>query len=216
MNFENDLRLIASYGAAFKSPTFNDLYYPGGGNANLKPEESVSKELELRQKYTSGIWSLSVYNTTIDNLIAGWPTKNVNKAEINGIDFHLNKKIFGWDTKLDLSLLDPRDKTTNKILQRRSQELIRFNIDKKMGKWKNGVGIVSQGHRYNDTTNATRIDGYTIMNVQTQYMISKKVTLKGKVENIFDKKYATALDFSKNTYNNPGRSVYISLQYQDF
>ena len=36
------MRLIPSYGTAFRAPTFVDLYYPGGqGNPDLKAEKSA-------------------------------------------------------------------------------------------------------------------------------------------------------------------------------
>ena len=216
--FENDLKLITSYGTAFKAPTFNELYLLdfGYGNPNLKPEESESFEIELRNTHAWGKWNLNFYQTNIANLIAGFPANNVNEAQINGVEFRLNTKIADWDTSLDLSFLDPRDKTTDKILQRRSQQSLRLNMDKAWGKWKNGISLIAQGYRYNDTANNVRIPGYAIVNLQSQYQISKKFTLKGKIENLFDKDYATALDFSNNQYNNPGISMFISLQYQDF
>ena len=37
-------RVTASYGTAFKAPTFNDLYYPGFSNPNLVPETSRNVE----------------------------------------------------------------------------------------------------------------------------------------------------------------------------
>ena len=89
-------------------------------------------------------------------------------------------------------------------------------MDKAQGDWKNGVSLISQGYRYDDIDNNVHISGYAIVNLRSQYEISKKLTLKGKVENLFDKEYATAFDFSGNQYNNPGRSIYISLQYQGF
>ena len=89
-------------------------------------------------------------------------------------------------------------------------------MDKAWGQWKNGISLIAQGYRYNDTANNVRIPGYAIVNLQSQYKISNKLTLKGKIENLFDKDYATALDFSNNQYNNPGTSIFISLQYQGF
>ncbi|WP_156497223.1 TonB-dependent receptor domain-containing protein, partial [Alcanivorax sp. HI0083] len=35
-------RIRASYGTAFRAPTFNDLYFPGFGNDQLDPESSKS------------------------------------------------------------------------------------------------------------------------------------------------------------------------------
>ena len=37
-------RLTASYGTAFKAPSFNDLYYPGFSTPTLQPEESRNVE----------------------------------------------------------------------------------------------------------------------------------------------------------------------------
>jgi len=45
-------RASASAGTAFKAPTFNDLYYPGFSNPDLKPETARNAELALR--YASG------------------------------------------------------------------------------------------------------------------------------------------------------------------
>ena len=46
------MRVIASYGTAFRAPTFNDLYFPDPfmiGNPNLKPETSRNAELALER-----------------------------------------------------------------------------------------------------------------------------------------------------------------------
>jgi len=51
----DDLRLTASYGTAYKAPTFNDLYYPNdgfyAGNPDLQPETARNAELGLRYDF---------------------------------------------------------------------------------------------------------------------------------------------------------------------
>lgn len=210
-DFENKLRLITSYGTAFNAPTFNQLYYPNYGNSNLKPEVSASTEIELRKEHKWGKSSISAYHTTIDDLIAGSPVANVNKAEINGLEMRLDTVVAGWDTQLEFAALDPRDKETNKILQRRTQRTLKINMDRKSGKWTPGIGIISQGHRFDDTANTKKINGYTLLNLKLAYALSKKMTVKAKLDNLFDVKYETAKD-----YNNPGRELFISLNYQGF
>lgn len=210
-DFSNTARLIASYGTAFKAPTFNDLYWPGAGNLNLKPEESKTAEIELRKIHSWGKASVSIYNTQIENLISGWPPTNVNKAEINGLEIRLNTKLAGWNTQAEISLLDPRDKDTNKILRRRSQQSLRLDIDKTSGKWSTGFSFIGQGYRFDDTANTNKINGYGIVNLRASYAVSKKLSVKWKIENLLDKEYETALN-----YNNPGVSGYISFVYQGF
>lgn len=214
-NFANKIRLITSYGTAFNAPTFNDLYWPdtgfGGGDPNLKPEESETAEIELRKVHSWGKASVSIYNTKINNLISGWPPANVNKAEIKGVEIRLNTNIAGWDTQAEISLLDPRDKDTDKILARRTQQSLRLDMDKTSGKWSTGLTFIGQGYRFNEAANTTRISGYGIVNLRASYAVSEKMTIKWKIENIFDKEYETVKD-----YNNAGISGFISIHYQGF
>ncbi len=214
-NFPNKIKLITSYGTAFKAPTFNDLYWPdtgfGGGDPTLVPEKSKTAEIEVRKVHSWGNASVSLYNTTIDNLIADWPPSNIDKAEIKGIELRLNTKIAGWQTKAEISLLDPRDKATNKILVKRSQQSLRIDMDKKAGKWSTGISFIGQGHRYNDATNTDKINGYGIINLRASYAISKKTSIKWKIDNILDKEYETT-----DNYNSPGLSGFVSISYQGF
>lgn len=214
-NFSNNLKLITSYGTAFKAPTFNDLYWPVSGDPTIKPEESESYEIELRGKHTISNWSLSIYHTNISNLIVYPPptyaVTNLGNTVINGIELNLNTKLAGWDTHAQLSLLDPRDKDTNKILQRRTQQTLRIDMDKSAGKWTTGLSFVGQGHRYDNPANTTKISGYGIINMRASYSVSKKFKWKWRIENLLDKKYETA----KN-YNNSGLGLFVGLQYQGF
>lgn len=209
--FDNDLRVISSYGTAFKAPTFNQLYFPGYGVPTVKPEKSESYEVELRNKHSWGKWSASLYHTDITNLIPSFPVSNIDKAQIDGFELRMNTRIGGWDAKAELALLDPKDKKTDKVLRRRAQETFRLDMDKASGNWRNGVSLIARGHSFDDAANTKRVSGYGIVNLRSQYKINKKLTLKGKVENLFDKEYETA-----RTYNNPGVSIFISISYQDF
>jgi len=215
-DFSKTTRIISSFGTAFKTPTFNDLYWPSAGDPNLSPEYSQTAEIELRKTHSWGKASVSVYNTQISNLISGWPPKNVDEAEINGIEIRVSTKLAGWVTQAEVSLLDPRDKTTNNILQRRAQQSFRLNMDKTSGKWSTGISLISQGYRFDDTKNKKRIDGYNLVNLRASYAVSKKMSIKWKIDNLFDAQYATTQDFSGNNYNNPGVSAYMSIVYKGF
>ena len=45
------LRLYASYGTAYKTPTFNELFFPFFGNPHLKPETAESYEAGLEGQH---------------------------------------------------------------------------------------------------------------------------------------------------------------------
>ncbi|MDX1251196.1 MAG: TonB-dependent vitamin B12 receptor [Gammaproteobacteria bacterium] len=214
------LRITASYGTAFKTPTFNDLYFPDigyyVGNPNLKPEESKSTEIGLRGSHTWGGWNASFYRTDIDQLIAyvsdpvtfKGTMQNVNRARINGFDAGASTELAGWRLAANLSLLEPKDLDTDKLLPRRAKQTIRFDADRQFGKAGVGLSWLAQGHRFDDTANNDRVAGYGILNLRAQYELSKKWTLRGKIDNVFDKQYQTV-----HTYNSPGRNVLISATY---
>jgi vitamin B12 transporter len=53
------LRLTASYGTAFKAPTFNDLYFPFYGDPALQPETSHSTEIGLGGRSSALAWAVN-------------------------------------------------------------------------------------------------------------------------------------------------------------
>ena len=81
-----DLRATASFGSAFKTPTFNDLYFPGSSNPDLKPESARNAELALR--YSSGALSagLVAYRNRVRDLIVFQCDANFNCAPQNIAD----------------------------------------------------------------------------------------------------------------------------------
>lgn len=204
-------RLIASYGTGFSAPTFNQLYYPGFGVATLKAEESETYELGLKSRYAWGQWDIHAYRTVIDNMIGGFPPSNVDKAEINGIEFRLSGKLMDLNHQLNLTYTDPRDATTNKILRRRSRKAVRYDIDKLIGKFNFGASIIGQGEQYDDTDNTQRVSGYGLLNLRTSYALAKNWSLRAKIDNVFDKEYETI-----DGYNQPGINTFVSINYQGF
>lgn len=204
----NKYRISGSYGSGFSAPTFNQLYYPGYGVATLKPEESASYELGLHSRYEWGQWDIHVYQTTIDNLINLTPA-NVDKAKIDGIEFRLGGELMGLQHQLDVSFTNPRDEQTNKILQRRSRQSLRYAVDQTEGKFNYGLTFIGQGEQFNDASNAERVSGYGLVNIRTSYNFNKEWTLRAKVDNVFDKDYE-----SIETYNTPGASAFVSIHYQ--
>lgn len=88
--FGPGLRLTAAWGTAFKAPTFNQLFFPGFGNPNLKPEDSESWEVGASGRIAKLRWSLNSYYTQIDDLIAfdatTFASANIAEAQILGLE----------------------------------------------------------------------------------------------------------------------------------
>lgn len=212
-----DLRLWASYGTAYKAPSFNELYYPYYGDPDLQPEESASLEIGLQGGKGWGHWSLSAYRTRIDGLIAydavSRSATNINRAKIQGIEAQIDADIGPWQTSSNLSLLDPRDDSgaanDGNLLPRRTRQSLRIDLDRDFGAYALGATLLAEGKRYDDLANARRLGGFATLDLRASYRISPAWQLLGRCENLFDKTYETAA-----FYNQPGRSFYLALNYQ--
>ncbi|MCK5719991.1 MAG: TonB-dependent receptor [Thiomargarita sp.] len=211
-------RLLLSYGTAFKAPSFNELYFPNFGNATLVPEESNSIEVSLAGTQSYYRWSLDLYHTKIDKLIAtnfepetgNYYADNINQAKITGIDGSVNWKKNNWDFNTKLSWVKPEDATTGNILPRRAEKSISISIAEKLGTIRSEINFLAQSSRYDDVNNTTRLGGYGIFNITSTNQINKNLSLRLRVENIFDKQYETSY-----LYNSFGRFWFLSLHYQN-
>jgi len=211
------LRTILSYGAAFRAPTFNELYYPGYGNARLAPEESNSVELGLRRQTKWGRWALTAYQTKINDLIAydaiSYAPNNINQTRIRGIEAELDSHVMQWDLNASLSLLDPENRSSGpnngKQLARRSQQSLRLDADRRINNFHLGATLFTEAKRYDDFANTRLLGGYATIDLRAEYVITSAWRLQARVANLLDKNYETAAYF-----NQAGRSLFLTLRYQ--
>ncbi|TPQ29478.1 TonB-dependent receptor domain-containing protein [Methylomonas koyamae] len=232
-NWDYGLSAFASFGNAFKAPTFNDLYWPHNessffgttyiteGNPSLKPEESTTFEAGLGGQHAWLNWQLRAYHTNIDNLIdwAGeivsptiyrYQPQNVDKAQIDGIEAELGGQWLGWQNKLNLGLLSPRNRETNLNLARRAEQSLSYDLSRSIGAVDVGGHVLAQGPRYDDRANTRKVDGFVTVDLRTAYHIDKHWTLSAKLNNLLDKQYQTV-----DTYNTAGRNFFFSIHYNN-
>jgi vitamin B12 transporter len=219
-NWLHGLSAFASFGNAFKAPTFNDLYYPlprsfGGGNPNLKPEESTTVETGLAGNHDWGRWELRAYHTDIDHLIAFGLTgmENINKAQIDGIEVEIGTELLGWNHKLTGNLLSPRDRINNTRLLRRADKTLSYDLSKTFGAFDLGATVLAQSDRPDyDYVNwqPTKVAGFVTLDFRTAYHIDKNWMISGKLNNILDKHYQTV-----SNYNMADRNFFLSIHYNN-
>lgn len=214
------LRLVASYGTGFRAPTFNDLYYvdPWGssGNPNLTPEESQSAELSLRGKQSWGGWNINLFRTDIDGLIDWveiapftYQPQNVNQARIDGLEAGITTELAGWQIAGNLTLLDPRNRTTGKLLTDRSERTLRVDVDRAFGNTEVGATLQARSHSYSNVTNTLGAAGFGTLDLRAAHHLSREWTLRGQIRNLFDRDYETV-----RTYNTGGREFFVSVHYE--
>lgn len=216
--FGPELRFFATYGTAFKAPTFNELYFPFFGNPDLKPEESRSVELGFSGNIAGvGRWSANVFQTHIDNLIAfdaaTFLAANIAKARISGLEAALNTRLAEWDVNTSLTLLDPKNDSggpnDGNLLPRRAEQTLRIDADRAWGPWRMGGTWRLEGRRYDDIANERTLGGYGTMDLRGEYLINRDWRLQASLVNLLDKDYETAA-----FYNQQGRAGFVTLRYQ--
>ncbi|TRW96156.1 TonB-dependent receptor domain-containing protein [Candidatus Methylobacter oryzae] len=209
---------FASFGNAFKAPTFNQLYFPGFGNPSLKAEQSTSFEAGLAGDHDWLQWELRGYHTNIDNLIVTVTNpatflasaENVGKAQIDGIEAEIGTQLLGWNGKLNMNLLSPKNRESDLRLPRRADKTLSFDLSRSCGQFDLGGAVLAQGERFDDAQNKTKVAGYVTVDLRSAYHLNKNWMLSAKLNNLLDKQYQTI-----NTYNTAGRNFFLSIHYNN-
>lgn len=225
--YNSDLGIspFASFGNAFKAPTFNDLYWPRSsfsfGNPHLKPEKSTSFEVGVAGNHKIVKWELRAYHTNIDDLInwapvnptnifSPWTPQNVSKAQIDGIEAEITAQFLGWNGKLSMNLLNPEDRETNHRLSRRYQKSLSFDLSKSFGQVDVGAFVLAQGDNFYDQANTTLTPGFVTVDLRTAYHFDKHWMVSAKLNNLLDKQYQLV-----DTYNTADRNFFVSIHYNN-
>ena len=223
-DFTEALRLVASYGTAFRAPTFNDLYYPGFSNPDLRPERSRSIEVGVEGRHGWGEWSLRGYQNRLRDLIVynplltspsspyGMPD-NVQLARVRGVEAMLGFDIAGWDVNATASVIDPRNETPGaldgKLLNRRAKQMARIDADRDFGRYSLGASVNGTSGRFDDPANRVRMGGYVTTDLRAGLRMNDAWRMQLSVANVLDREFETA-----RWYNQAGRTWLLSLRWQ--
>ncbi|MEH6651541.1 MAG: TonB-dependent receptor [Motiliproteus sp.] len=203
-------RVLASYGTAFKAPTFNDLYWPAGpgsaGNPDLESESSESFELGYEVNTKSYHYAARAFVTKIDDLIDWactsncddgdwmtdfWQPSNVNRAKIKGLELESGYVRGPWSATANASLLDPRDQDSDKYLVNRARRTLQLDLTRSFETVVLSANLLAQGERFTNESNTTSLPGYGVVNLKASYDFAPNWAVEAKVNNLFDKEYAT-------------------------
>lgn len=127
--------LSLNLGEGFKAPTFNDLYYPFGGNPDLAYETSENLELIYKSWWTESQLQFSLYRNKVDNLIQWlpdangiWTPQNVGQAELRGADIEWSYSQQDWQQQIMLSYVDAIDTNTGSALLLRPKTRLNYQL----------------------------------------------------------------------------------------
>ena len=216
--FNSNWRATASYGSAFKAPTFNDLYFPGFNNPKLQPEKSDNVEASLRYQDNDTNLSATIYENRVRNLIAfdfaTFTIENLNKAVIQGLTLAGGQRWGNFQLNANADIQSPRDDKTDNLLARRANRHGSLNLSYAWGNWRFGAETIASSERYNNLANTVRLDGYALFNLTTTYKVNQDWSVQARANNILDKNYVLAVDGNNINYNTPGANLFVNVRYQ--
>lgn len=207
---DSGLTFRVSYGTAFRAPSFNELFYPGYGNVDLKPEESTSWEIGMEKAMGRTALTAIYFDQEYENLIetdpATWTAKNISKADIKGVETGLTYLLFeGLVLKGGYTYLDTENRDTGKRLPRRPMDKVNAGASYAKGGFTLLADYIYVGDRP-DVGDQT-LDAYAVVNLSGAIALTKGLSISARVENLLEEDYEEA-----RGYGTPGRSFYGGLK----
>ncbi|MDB5764086.1 MAG: hypothetical protein JWQ21_3081 [Herminiimonas sp.] len=215
------LRANASVGTSFRAPTFNELYFPNFGVATNRPEKGKNAEAGLYYEDGKSQISAVYYRNAINDLLVTavpCPTTptvvssscayNVDKALLTGLTLGASTRIGNFTVRGSLDLQNPRDETTDKLLNRRARQHGNVGLDYGAGAIKAGAEVVFSGKRFDDVANKNILGGYGLLNLYGSYDVTRNWSLFARWDNVLNKDYELAKNFAT-----PGSNLFVGIRY---
>ena len=198
-------KLRASYGTAYRTPSFTDLY-GSFGNPAIRPETArggdAGADFYLPDKH--GVLGATYFQNRFQDMIEypapAFTPQNVGKARTEGVELSIKVALTtSLTTKLAYTYLDANNLSAGTRLARRPRHAFDLDIWKDFGRgFSTGAGLhaVADYTDIDAVTFATiRGEDYTTLRVYAAWDVNDGFTLKARVENLFNKDYAAVNGF---------------------
>jgi len=215
-------RVRASYGTAFKAPTYTNL----STSPDLQPEKSENIELGLDATYSFATFSLSAYDNKVDNLIIWYSDPNGSICDVvsyGGCSLNTDARIKGLELEVNFDTgpinhtlvaeYKKHEDDNGVQLARRAKENYKWISSVQLGDFDINATYTYTGKRLDLPTPQPSDEDYisptNLWDVSVGYWVSDKLVVRGRVDNLFNEQYETAL-----TYKAPERTYYVNTSYQ--
>jgi len=214
--FDPEWRASASYGTAFKAPTFNDLYYPGFSNPDLRPETARNAELSLRYAADSFAAGIVAYRNRVRDLIVfecdadfNCAPQNVAAATLQGVTLDMRWRRDATAVTASVDLQRPQDDATRLLLPRRARRHGALAVDHSLGPVRLRAELTASSARFDDAANTRRMGGYALLNLFAEWPFGAGWAAFARLDNALDKHYELAAD-----YATAGANVFAGVRWR--
>ncbi len=196
-------RVTAQLSNAFRAPSFNDLYFPFFGNPDLEPERSASGELGLQYVGRATTLRLAIYRTDTRDLIVYDPAtaraENIDEARVTGFELGGSLREGPWQLSANGTLSRAVNDDTGERLLRRASWVVNLAAGFDPGAWSAGFELSVVGPRDDldiNTFERVRLASYTLARLVAAWPVGRGVTLRARIENLFDADYETVSGYN--------------------
>lgn len=208
---DEQFRLVGSVGTTFQAPSFNQLYFPGFGNPDLKPQKGKAHEIGLRYRQGNTRASAVLYHNEVQGFIT--PSTNVqsNQAVLKGMTLSLDQSwgATAWSVSYDYA--DPRLKPSDERVLRVARHVLRTRLNHQHGDWLSFAELrLSSDREDAQFPGRVTLPGYGLLNLGTTYRLNRNMSIQARLNNVTDTTYSLA-----NGFTSPGRNLFVSLNWND-
>ncbi|WP_323593999.1 TonB-dependent receptor domain-containing protein [Aliarcobacter butzleri] len=213
----------------YKTPKTTDLFEgitgfgsqgtsPWVGNPDLKPEESLSKEIAAYYNHEDG-HSFNVtlfqndFEDKIDSVEVGdnalpleWRNlgysyrqkQNVGEAEIKGIELAGKYQILdNLAFKVNYTYTDSEREDTKEPLSSTAKHIYNATLDWQItSKWSHFIKMYGEKDRFRGQDYAKYWEDYQVFDFGGAYKLTKDLTLNGRINNLFDKDFTKTVKYT--------------------
>jgi vitamin B12 transporter len=185
----------------FRMPTFNDLYWQGSGNTNLKPETSYQAEVNNELRYKNATLTLTGYYIKLTNMLRWVPTGSLWEPEnVDKVNSYGAESTFKWHAQVGAGQIDVTGTYTYTISRKEGQEeqLIYVPLHKATAAVAYSYRRASAYYRclfngsvFTTSDNSAGIPSFSVSTLGAQYHIEclKGLDIGVEVLNLFNEEY---------------------------
>ncbi len=200
---QRSFKLRASYGTAFRSPSFLDLYGQSAfyvGNPNLEPERARGWDtgFDVYLPRRRGSVGVTWFDTKFTDLIASTANfrsvENIQRARTRGAEVAVQTRLSpAWESRLAYTYLEAENRSTNLRLLRRPRHRASADAWHDFGAgWSGGAGAAwTAGREDVDARTFRTIDGEDFFTVRIygEYRVSARLAVKARLENLLNERH---------------------------
>ncbi|RUO26225.1 hypothetical protein CWE09_05785 [Aliidiomarina minuta] len=205
-------------GNGFRAPTFNDLYWPQGGNPDLEPERSTNAQAFVQYDTRQGQLEAQFFYQRLRNLIAWapvaedsliWQPMNVSRARTQGVTLRWQHQWHQWRIDAHATRLSAEDRDSGMTLVNRARESGMINFSHAYPSAMLSFQLEASSGRYMNADNSQRTSGYALLNLRWEQDITRHWKWQFSLNNALDRNYQV-----RDGYHQAGRELRLGLSWQ--